>query len=140
MLLGDIVGTTHGERDKWWHINESLCGMGDDNGGYRRILLVIDMKSVKSVKKITEQIRFLVGNSVISTSTDNTTWTSHGTTLTFPWSNHAQQELVLENPVEARYIRIHISAAWPATDGSAGCWNGGFSINRVWVYGSNNGE
>jgi hypothetical protein len=140
MLLGDIVGSTHGERDKWWHINESLCGMGDDNGAYRRILLVIDMKSVKSVKKITEQIRFMVGNSVISTSTDNINWTQHSPTLTFTWSNHNQQMLELTNPVEARYIRIQISAAWPATDGSAGCWAGGFSINRVWVYGSNNGE
>jgi hypothetical protein len=95
------------------------------------------MKSVKTVTKIVERIRFGVGNSIISVSTNNATYTNIGT-LSFAWGNWNKQELVLETPVEARYMRIQITANWPATDSP--CWNTYLSISRLWVYGSNNGE
>jgi hypothetical protein len=114
-----------------WESNGTLGAL---NGA---VALTIDMQNVKTVTQINEQIRIAVGNSNIYVKKNEADeWTPVGT-LNFDYSNNDKKELILENPVEARYIHIQITTTW---NNNADYWVHYLSIHHVWVYGSNNGE
>jgi hypothetical protein len=115
--------------DGYW---ESRATMGDL--GYS-VILTIDMQKVKTVSKIEGQIRFAVsGTTVAVKKNEADDWTTAGP-LNFAVANFDKKDLLLNNPVEARYIRIWITSAWQGEE-----WSLWLSFARVWVYGSNNGE
>jgi hypothetical protein len=121
---GNIV-----QDDGYW---ESSATMGDLSYS---VTLTIDMQKVKTVSKIEGQIRFAVyGTTVAVKKNEADDWTTAGP-LNFAHANSDKKDLLLDNPVEARYIRIWITSAWPGEE-----WNFWLSFARVWVYGSNNGE
>jgi hypothetical protein len=130
ILLG-VTSDNNAMISNFWESNGT---MGDLNGS---VILYIDMQKVKTIKQINEKIRFALGNSIIAVrTTEDAEWATVGT-LTFDYNNYNQKNLVLDTPVEARYIRIWITSGW---NGNGDWWNFYLSICRVWVYGSNNGE
>jgi hypothetical protein len=139
ILLGVAAGTDYTQVNaQWWECTNISPNhtLGDMPG--HSFNLLIDMLSVKTITKITERIKFYTGNAIIAVSTDGTNYTNIGT-LDFPQSNYNIQPLELTDPVEARYIRLTTTKGWGNTAANS-YWTSGYSISRVWVYGSNNGE
>jgi hypothetical protein len=96
------------------------------------------MKTVKTVTSIAVNWRGFAADAIIHVKRNaEDEWTSMGT-IDIGVAHNRTGTLDLPAFVEARYIKILNTIGWPSEGDN--CWSHNIYFNRVWVYGSNNGE
>jgi hypothetical protein len=129
LLLGSLADNHY--LDSYYGALNPRCAGGNPE-------IVIDMQKVKTVTSVAVNWRGFAADAIIHVKCNaEDEWTSVGT-IDLPVAHNYTGTFPLSTPVEARYVKILNTVGWPSEGDN--CWSHNIYFNRVWVYGSNNGE